>query len=123
MYRVFIGATAFNVDIGRWNIANAQVLAHMFFGCRKFNADIIDSYSNCLLALISCERQAFSTMVAEASSRQPSDIRKQRLSAAFEKLVSENNVQLGVVSRTNRRIFQKNMRQFLENVRGFVNSQ
>ena len=87
---------------------------------RDFRAEALDAYSNTLLALISCEKQAFQQMASAAASQQPTAERQQRLAAAFAALIGSNGLQLGLVHRANRRIFQARM--FLEAVRGFVNS-
>jgi surface protein len=42
MSDMFYGATAFNQDIGDWNVANVKYMGYMFYGATAFNQDIGD---------------------------------------------------------------------------------
>jgi surface protein len=42
MVGMFYGATAFNQDIGDWNVAKVQYMNYMFYGAPVFNHDIGD---------------------------------------------------------------------------------
>ena len=37
---MFYGATAFNQNIGRWNVARARDLSYFLYGASAFNQDI-----------------------------------------------------------------------------------
>lgn len=75
--------------------------------------------ANVILALAICEPEAYRIVVERLIASQNSPSFRQRLADGFTRLTSENGVQMDL-SRLNRRRFQENFRQFVQDVRGFL---
>jgi hypothetical protein len=81
--------------------------------------DRLDACSNSLLPLIALNVQRF-TQCAQALIQQQQPQYQQALITSFEKLTTNNGVNLGAIDKSNRIVFVKNMREFVLEVRSLV---
>ena len=81
--------------------------------------DRLDACSNSLLPLIALNVQRF-TQCAQQLIQQQQPQYQQALITSFEKLTTNNGVNLGAIDKGNRIVFVKNMREFVLEVRSLV---
>ncbi len=94
-----------------------QVFTFLVF--QTFDSSLLRPASNAMLALIICEQQNFVPLVERIISTQEAPELRARLSEAFQKLVSENDVQM-MLDNVNRGRFEKNVVNFVNELRGFL---
>ena len=101
-----------------------QTLLGMVIGEAALSDTRLDLVANALLPLIVCDAERYRTLGAEAlaSVAQGGDHgagKSERLGAALMRLTSDNGM-TAALDRVNRVRFKKNMRAFVVEVRGFI---
>ena len=98
-----------------------QVLSFLAF--QTFDSALLNPAANAVMALIACELDNFPRLVNSIILSQTEPNVQEKLVAAFNKLVTVNQVQFqleALHSRLNRKRFQENMLGFVNDIRGFV---
>ncbi|GBG28089.1 Exportin-4 [Hondaea fermentalgiana] len=90
-----------------------------FIVFQTFDSSLLNPAANAMFALIASEQESFGPMVEGIIASQEDPAMRERLSRAFTGLVQNNDVQLRF-DRINRRRFQKNVVDFVNQVRGFM---
>jgi len=94
-----------------------QVFSFVIF--QTFDASLLNSAANAMFALIAAEKDDFFAMISQVIANQQDELTRQRLRQAFEILVSSNGIEFNLTM-TNRRKFQANLLNFVNDVRGFM---
>lgn len=81
--------------------------------------DRMDGFANALIMLISIDQQRFTSCAQSLISQQQPQYQS-KLIASFEKLITNNNVNITSIDKSNRVIFTKNIREFIIEVRALV---
>ena len=98
-----------------------QTLLGMVIGEAQLSDTRLDLVANALLPLIVCDTERYRTLGAEALAgvAQGGAGKSERLGAALTRLTSDNGMTASL-DRMNRVRFKKNMRAFVTEVRGFI---
>lgn len=90
-----------------------------FIVFQTFDSSLLNPAANAMFSLIASEKESFGPMVEQIIASQDDPAMRERLSRAFTGLVQNNDVQLRL-DRINRSRFQRNVVEFVNEVRGFM---